>query len=96
LIQISSEFGTVCSLLSSSEADHDQYVSNNFQKLSEISQQISTLDDKRINNEILFFEDSIRDYLRILSSVKEMLDARNEKLSIYQNYSKQYESKEEK
>lgn len=25
-----------------------------------------------------------------------MLDARNEKLSIYQNYSKQYESKEEK
>jgi len=71
-------------------------LSVSFQDLSELSTNVSNLNEKLTDNEIVYFEDVIRDYLRIISSVKEMLAARNEKLAIYQNQSKQLDLKKEK
>jgi len=96
LTQAFTEFGTVTSLLASTEADHDQKLSVGFQDLSELSNQVSILNEKLTDSESIYFEDVIRDYLRILSSVKEMLAARGEKLGVYQNQSKQLELKKDK
>jgi len=67
-----------------------------FQDLSELSTQVSILNEKLTDSESIYFEDVLRDYLRILSSVKEMLAARSEKLGVYQNQSKQLELKKDK
>jgi len=45
---------------------------------------------------LYFFEDAIRDYVRIIGAAKEMLQARNEKLTAYQNASKQLEVRKDK
>jgi len=96
LMQCYGEFGLASSLLASSEADQDQSISSSFNRLSDITTQITTLDEKLADDQTVFFEDSIRDYVRILGAVKEMLNARSEKLAIYQNMSKQLELKKEK
>jgi len=97
LTQAFAEFGTVTSLLASTEAySHDEKLSVSFQDLSELSNQISQLNEKLTDSESIYFEDVVRDYLRILSSVKEMLAARSEKLAVYQNQSKQLDLKKDK
>jgi hypothetical protein len=46
----------------------------------------------QVESEAVDFEDRIRDYLRILGAVKEMLQVRSDKLALYQSY----ETKREK
>jgi len=90
------EFGSTSSFLASCEADHDSWTSQAFTGLAETGESLSTLDEKLVESETVNFEDVLKDYVRILSSIKEMLNARNEKLVLYQNASKQLESKKEK
>jgi len=96
MTQAQSDFGLASSLLASSEADQDQWTSVSFNRLSEITTQITTLDEKLADDQTAFFEDVIRDYIRILGAVKEMLTARGEKLIVYQNATKQLEMKKDK
>eukprot|EP01114_Cavostelium_apophysatum_P017147 TRINITY_DN5024_c0_g1_i1.p1 TRINITY_DN5024_c0_g1~~TRINITY_DN5024_c0_g1_i1.p1 ORF type:complete len:424 (+),score=125.78 TRINITY_DN5024_c0_g1_i1:1769-3040(+) len=90
------EFATASSLLSSTEADHSPWISNSFNKLAEISTSVSNLQEALVDNETVFFEDSIRDYVRIIGAAKEMLQARTDKLISYQSATKNLESKKEK
>jgi len=90
------DFSLASSLLASSEADQDQWISNSFNRLSEITTQITVLDEKLVDDQTTSFEDNIRDYIRILGAVKEMLNVRTEKLTLYQNVTKQLETKKEK
>jgi len=93
LNQAYSDLGLASSLLSSTEADHDESLSTSFQEISELCCSLTSLNEVLIKNETIQFEDTLRDYLRIISAVKEMLSARNEKLILYQNQSKQKEEK---
>ena len=38
-----------------------------------------------MDNEVVDFEERLRDYLRILGAVKEMLSVRSDKLALYQS-----------
>jgi sorting nexin-1/2 len=96
LSQCWSEFGLASSLLASSEADQDQWLSNSFNRIHDITSQVTALDEKVADDQTAFFEDNIRDYIRVLGSVKEMLAVRGEKLFAYQNATKQLEMKKEK
>jgi len=94
--QIWSELNSTSSLFCSVEADHDTVSSNSFRKLAEVATSIVALEEKRYTEETTFLEDAIRDYIRLIGAVKEMLSARTEKLVAYQNASKQVENKKEK
>lgn len=96
LSQVYVDFGLSSSLLASTESDHSAWVSNSFGKLAEMSAQVSNLHESLVDNETVYFEDSIRDYVRIIGAAKEMLAVRNEKLVAYQNISKQLEDKKQK
>ena len=44
-----------------------------------------TFVDLKVDNEVVDFEERLRDYLRILGAVKEMLSVRSDKLALYQS-----------
>jgi len=96
LIQALPEFSLASSLLASTEADHDSPTSASFKCLAELATSLVSLDEKRVDEETSFYEDSLRDYIRMLAAVKEMLSTRNEKLMLYQQHSKQVDLKKEK
>jgi len=91
-----SEFGVSCSLTASAEADQDSITSTSFNRFADIITQASDLEERRMAEEVGVFEDSLRDYHRLLSAVKEMLSARQEKLNAYHSAFKSLETKKEK
>eukprot|EP01118_Nematostelium_gracile_P019698 TRINITY_DN922_c0_g1_i3.p1 TRINITY_DN922_c0_g1~~TRINITY_DN922_c0_g1_i3.p1 ORF type:complete len:283 (+),score=76.89 TRINITY_DN922_c0_g1_i3:358-1206(+) len=90
------EFATVSSLLAASEADQDAWVSASFNRLSDVMSQVVVLDERLANEETEQFEDHLRDHIRILGAVKEMLEGRTTKLATYQSMTKQLDLKKEK
>jgi len=90
------EFGVSCSLTASAEADHDSTTSGAFNHFADIITQANDLEEKRMSDETGVFEDSLKDYHRLLQAVKEMLAARQDKLTAYHNASKSLETKREK
>jgi len=90
------EFGVSCSLLASAEADHDSVTSSSFNRFADIITQGNELEEKRMQDETGVFEENLRDYLRVLVAVKEMLAVRQEKLNAFHNATKQVEQKKER
>ncbi|PRP73193.1 vacuolar protein sorting-associated protein vps5 [Planoprotostelium fungivorum] len=90
------EFGVACSLTASVEADQDSITSSSFNRFSDVITQANELEERRMNEEVGVFEDSLRDYARLLQAVKEMLNARQEKLNAYHYSFKSLETKREK
>jgi len=96
LEQSYSDIANFSSLLSSAEADHSSWICHSFGKLSEISTSLTPLNETLVEHETAFFEDALRDYVRIIGAVKEILHYRNDKLIQYQNATKNLDSKKEK
>jgi len=85
------ELSVASGWLATAEQENSQWISNSFHQLSSISSQIVSLDQSLVDTETAFFEDSLRDYVRIIGAVKEMLNQRSESLYHYQNATKQLE-----
>eukprot|EP01117_Protostelium_nocturnum_P011715 TRINITY_DN4266_c0_g1_i1.p1 TRINITY_DN4266_c0_g1~~TRINITY_DN4266_c0_g1_i1.p1 ORF type:complete len:441 (-),score=188.19 TRINITY_DN4266_c0_g1_i1:62-1384(-) len=91
-----SEFGVGCSLMASAEADQDSTTSNSFNAFADIITQGADLENKKMDEETNSFEESLKDYLRIIASVKELLQSRQDRLVAYQNATKNLEQKRER
>lgn len=90
------ELGLCTSLVASAEADHDSETSGAFDRLSDMTSVLASLETQRADEEALYFEEPIKDYIRMLGAVKEMLQVRTDKLTHFQTLSKQLEQKKEK
>mmetsp|Transcript_22651 Transcript_22651/g.31533 ORF Transcript_22651/g.31533 Transcript_22651/m.31533 type:complete len:429 (+) Transcript_22651:73-1359(+) len=90
------EFGLCTSLVASAEADHDSLTSGAFDRLSDMAAVLASLESQRADEEALYFEEPIKDYIRMLGAVKEMLQVRTDKLTHFQSLSKQLEQKKDK
>jgi len=80
----------------SCEADLDSFISTSFIRIAQIADHMSSLNDDLSRYDAANFEEALKDYVRILGAVKDMLNDRDEVLLDYQNASRLLESKRDK
>ncbi|KYQ93640.1 Phox domain-containing protein [Tieghemostelium lacteum] len=90
------EFVSAGLSFSSCEAPHKQDVAHGFQKLTEVESNIKKGMEELCNNETGYFEEGIRDYIKVLGAVKELLNDRLDALFYMQNQERILASKKEK
>eukprot|EP01113_Clastostelium_recurvatum_P043972 TRINITY_DN735_c0_g1_i3.p1 TRINITY_DN735_c0_g1~~TRINITY_DN735_c0_g1_i3.p1 ORF type:complete len:558 (+),score=127.81 TRINITY_DN735_c0_g1_i3:41-1675(+) len=90
------DFAAAASLLAHCEADQDPASSGLFTRLQQISDSRHDLNVEVAKKEETCFEDAIRDYLRMLQAVKDMLADRADVLMDYSNATRQLEGKKER
>jgi hypothetical protein len=90
------EMSQIASTLAGNESPTDELLSTYYQKLAEIVTQLSGLEQELADNQSNFFEDSIKDWIRVINSAHEVMDNRQQDLLLYQNATKSRESKQEK
>ncbi|KAM9971697.1 hypothetical protein ACTFIW_011680 [Dictyostelium discoideum] len=81
---------------SSCEIPVRQDIANGYQRLTEVENNIRQGMEDLSNNEQGYFEEGIRDYLRAISSVKELLNDRLDALMSMQNNERNVAAKKEK
>jgi hypothetical protein len=96
LAQAHTEFAAAASLVGSCEADLDSFISTSFIRIAQISDHMSVLHDDLGRSDTSSFEEALKDYIRILGAVKDMLNDRDEVLLEYQNASRTLESKRDR
>eukprot|EP01132_Coremiostelium_polycephalum_P010403 gene10403-12776_t len=96
LAQTMADFASAGLSFSSCEVSHRQDVASSFQRLTEVDSTIKKGMDDLSNNEYGYFEEGIRDYLRVLTSVKELLNDRLDSLYQMQNHERILATKKEK
>eukprot|EP01121_Diplochlamys_sp_Union-15-3_P014889 TRINITY_DN4814_c0_g1_i14.p1 TRINITY_DN4814_c0_g1~~TRINITY_DN4814_c0_g1_i14.p1 ORF type:complete len:227 (+),score=49.72 TRINITY_DN4814_c0_g1_i14:541-1221(+) len=79
-----------------SEGEKDSNLNKLFSKFTEVTHQLSNLNDETVDTEILNFEFAIKDYLRITGSVKDLLTNRDAALLKCQTAEKNLEQKKQK
>jgi len=89
------EFKQAAADLAKSEQDHDQWLSAAYTKISEIYTQLEQLNQELGDSETVGFEQSLRDYQRLVGSAKDMLVQRGWALNSYQTNSAAAEKKRE-
>jgi len=95
-VQIWKELAEAANDYANVETEKDKVLHNLFDKLGEISNQISALQKETVEQEVTDFEFSIKDYIRITGAVKEMLLNRDLALLKFQNAEKNLEQKKQK
>lgn len=90
------ELSQICSTLASNESPSDALMSRYHQKLSEITTQLTTVEQDLADNQTSFFEDALRDWIRVINSAHEVMDNRSQDLLLYQSATRMRESKQEK
>lgn len=90
------EFSAIATTLSSNESPSDELLSTYHTKLAEVTSQLSSLETEMSENQTNYFEDSLKDWIRVINSAHEVLDNRQNDLLAYQNATKSRESKQEK
>lgn len=90
------DFASSSAGLAQVEADHDKILNTFYNKLTEVANQISALEKELAENEVEYFEDSMRDYIRIISSAKDVLANRSHDLFLYQSATKTREARADK
>jgi len=85
-----------CRGLSATEKESDQRLSENYSAVSQVYFQMQTLNIELSQQSKISFLDTIRDYTRLISSAKDMLNFRNDKMSIYQEALVAYKNKKDK
>ena len=90
------ELSAISSTLASNESPTDALLSAYEQKLSEITSQLSSLESELSDNQTNYFEDSLKDWIRVINSAHEVLDNRLADLLAYQNATKTRDAKQEK
>jgi sorting nexin-1/2 len=96
LNQAWTDFAASSAALAQVEADHDKILNIFYSKLTEVANQISALEKELAENEVEYFEDSMRDYIRIISSAKDVLSNRTHDLFLYQSATKNREARADK
>lgn len=91
-----SDIGQTSSVLTSAESIHDKVLSKWFAKFSEITNQLSSYEREMADKQVDYFEDVLKDYLRLMESIKETFNNRNIELYQYQSSSRARSAKEEK
>eukprot|EP00026_Physarum_polycephalum_P006569 Phypoly_transcript_06617.p1 GENE.Phypoly_transcript_06617~~Phypoly_transcript_06617.p1 ORF type:complete len:547 (-),score=107.31 Phypoly_transcript_06617:7-1647(-) len=91
-----SDFASSISIVGSTEAETDSFLSTAFIRVGQISEHIKDLGEQLFRNESTHFEEALKDYLRVLGAVRDMLADRDEILLEYQNATRAYEAKREK
>ncbi|KAF2075336.1 hypothetical protein CYY_003365 [Polysphondylium violaceum] len=97
--ELSNALGDFCTAglsFSSCEAPQRHDVASGFQRLTEVEANIRKGMDELNNNEAGYFEEGIKDYIRVLSAVKELLNDRLDALLSMQNQERLVASKKEK
>jgi len=97
--ELSNALGDFCTAglsFSSCEAPQRHDVASGFQRLTEVEANIRKGMDELNNNEAGYFEEGIKDYLRVLTAVKELLNDRLDSLLAMQNQERLVASKKEK
>jgi len=94
--QAFSDFGAALTLVSHVEADHDSMSSGLYSRLQQISDQRNDLYHEVATKEETFFEDAIKDYLRMLVAIKDMFADRHDLLMDLATSQRVLESKKEK
>eukprot|EP01112_Ceratiomyxa_fruticulosa_P008422 TRINITY_DN2183_c0_g1_i1.p1 TRINITY_DN2183_c0_g1~~TRINITY_DN2183_c0_g1_i1.p1 ORF type:complete len:536 (+),score=135.56 TRINITY_DN2183_c0_g1_i1:431-2038(+) len=96
LAQAQAEFAGAAALVGHTEADTDSASSGVFMRLQQIADTRHDLDDDMAAKEETYFQDALKDYLRMLAAVKEMLADRSQLMQEYLNSTKNLDSKKEK
>jgi len=78
------DFAHAASLAAGFEVGQDDGLANFWEKLSEILNQMSLLTDELVKGETDLFENQIKDYIRIVSACKDLMENRNALLLSYQ------------
>jgi hypothetical protein len=81
MIATLADFGHAAALLASAEQEQDGELSKHWTKLSQILDQMSELAKEVAQTQTEVFEDAVKDYVRVVSAVKEILDVRTDALS---------------
>jgi len=71
------DFAHAASLACGCEVGQDDGLADYWSKLSEILNQISTLTDELVHGETDLFEDQVKDYVRLVSACKDLVENRN-------------------
>lgn len=90
------EFLKICSNIASNEKDIDPVSSRTFRKYSEIATQLSSLESQLSENQIEFLDDNLKDWIRVIKSIREVFENRKQDLLDYQNATKAKQEKMEK
>lgn len=90
------DFAASSAALAQVEADHDKVLHTVYSKLTEVANQISALEKELAENEVEYFEDSLRDYIRIITAAKDVLGNRSHDLLLYQQATKNREARADK
>lgn len=95
IYQIWNEFSLICNSSSSIENSADPLLSKYFKKLSEITTRVSDLNLSVSNDQTDYFDDTLRDWIRVIDAIFEILSNRKQDLWLYQSAIKTKESKQE-
>jgi len=96
LSEIAQDIAATTSMLSHGEIDSDKDLSDSAQRLSEVNSQLMALHREYALSIKISFEDTLRDYIRVIGSVKTMLGYRLEKLASYQDALASLKSKKDR
>jgi sorting nexin-1/2 len=88
--------GQASNALQSCELDQDKVLATFYGKLTEVSNQVSALEKELAENETEYFEDSMKDYIRIIGATKDVLSNRSTDLWHYQQATKSREGQADK
>jgi len=91
------DFGLQCTLLGQFESKQDEAVMGTvFNKLGNIADLLSVIMTKKIEMENVHFREPVRDYLRMVLAVKEMIKTRNDVLQSYHDAVSDLEARQRK
>jgi sorting nexin-1/2 len=90
------DISSAASLVGSQEADNDSLISDSFIRIAQVAENIHILDESLCKHEGMYFEDALRDYIRTLGAVKDMLADRDVVLLEYQNATRNLETKRDR
>jgi len=96
MVQLWVDMATAAKSLGGAERDVDNILANSWEKLAETVQQIALLDNELSDLQTLKFDDELKDYIRILDAVRDLLSNRSQALYNFQSASKVTEQKKEK
>jgi len=80
MIATLADFGHAAALLSSAEQEQDGGLSKHWTKLSQILDQMSELAKEVAQTQTEVFEDAVKDYVRVVAAIKEILEVRTQAL----------------
>jgi len=91
------DFGLQCTLLGQFESKQDEAVMGTvFNKLGNIADLLSVIMTKKIDMENVHFREPLRDYLRMVLAVKDMIKTRNDVLQSYHDAINDLEARQRK